>query len=174
MKNIAFSHILVTGILCVVAAGGCKKPSGAGPGDGLNPDFIGRDTLDPQELSMNLERFEFGDPIPGEYVPVYFAYDSARIPPDERVKADAVAQKLREMAGAKLVIEGHCDERGSREYNLALGERRALAVRAYLSGLGIDPDHIQTKSYGEENPVALGHDEASWSLNRRAEFLLFN
>jgi peptidoglycan-associated lipoprotein len=72
-----------------------------------------------------------------------------------------------------VVIEGHCDERGSREYNLALGERRALAVRAYLVGLGIDATRLQTKSYGEEQPVAMGHDESSWSRNRRAEFVLF-
>jgi peptidoglycan-associated lipoprotein len=70
-------------------------------------------------------------------------------------------------------VEGNCDERGSNEYNLALGERRALAVRAYLVNLGIDAGRIQTKSLGEERPVALGHDESSWQQNRRAEFQLF-
>jgi peptidoglycan-associated lipoprotein len=73
----------------------------------------------------------------------------------------------------RLIAEGHCDERGSREYNLSLGEHRALAVRAYLVGLGVDGARIQTRSYGEEQPLDPGHDESAWRLNRRVEFALF-
>jgi len=104
---------------------------------------------------------------------VQFAYDSSQVAPAERNKIDAVADALRSDRTAGLIIEGHCDERGSREYNLALGERRGLAVRAYLIGLGVDGTRIQTKSFGEEQPVAFGHDESSWQKNRRAAFVLF-
>ena len=69
-----------------------------------------------------------------------------------------------------MIVEGHCDERGSNEYNLALGERRALAVRAAMISAGIDGARVQTRSYGEERAVAFGHDESAWRLNRRAEF----
>ena len=71
-----------------------------------------------------------------------------------------------------VLVEGHCDERNTREYNLALGERRANAVRDYLMSLGVTSDRIRTISYGEERPFALGHTEASWRLNRRAHFVI--
>jgi peptidoglycan-associated lipoprotein len=72
-----------------------------------------------------------------------------------------------------VIIEGHGDERGSREYNLALGERRALAIRDYLISLGVDPSIIQTKSLGEEMPAATGHDESAWRMNRRGVFAIY-
>ena len=71
-----------------------------------------------------------------------------------------------------MVVEGHCDERNTREYNLALGERRASAVRDYLVSLGVPESGISTVSYGEERPFAAGHDECAWQLNRRAHFLI--
>lgn len=108
-----------------------------------------------------------------EFENVLFEYDRAQIGPQERDKIEAVADYLKRNPGTAVIIEGHCDERGSREYNMALGERRALAVRAYMIGLGIDGSRIQTVSYGKEKPLAFGHDEASWRLNRRAEFILF-
>ena len=72
-----------------------------------------------------------------------------------------------------MIVEGHGDERGSREYNLALGERRSLAVRDYLISLGVDPSVIQTKSFGEEMPGNMGHDEGAWRKNRRVEFAMY-
>jgi len=105
--------------------------------------------------------------------PVYFAYDSYVLPPNEIAKVDMVGQHLNSTPNHVLVIEGHCDERGSEEYNLALGENRALAVRSYLVNMGISPDRIQTRSYGEEKPAVVGFDESAWSMNRRCEFALF-
>ncbi|MFC1461466.1 OmpA family protein, partial [Verrucomicrobiota bacterium] len=104
---------------------------------------------------------------------VQFEYDSAHISPSERKKIEEAAGYLSDNPGTGIIVEGHCDERGSREYNMALGERRALAVRAYLVGLGIDGSNIQTKSYGEEDPQQFGHDEDNWRVNRRAEFVFF-
>ena len=111
--------------------------------------------------------------VEGRFRNVYFGYDSAQIRPSESGAIEEVAAHLRQNPSNGLIIEGHCDERGSREYNMALGERRALAVRAYLVGLGVEGARLQTKSYGEEKPATTGHDEAAWQQNRRAEFVLF-
>ncbi|MDO9541732.1 MAG: OmpA family protein [Kiritimatiellia bacterium] len=108
-----------------------------------------------------------------QYDAVMFDYDSAQIQESERPKIEAVADYLNKNTGVGVILEGHCDERGSAEYNLALGERRALAARAYLIGLGIDGENIQTKSYGEEQPVNPGHDESAWRLNRKSDFVFF-
>jgi peptidoglycan-associated lipoprotein len=103
---------------------------------------------------------------------VYFDFDRATIKPSERSKIDAVAQVLKSKPNTKVQVEGHCDERGTEEYNRALGERRALAVREYLINAGISADRIFTISYGEDRPVDPGHNEAAWAKNRRAEFVL--
>jgi peptidoglycan-associated lipoprotein len=107
------------------------------------------------------------------FSPIYFAFDSYVLPPHEIAKVDAVGQHLIATPGHVLVIEGHCDERGSNEYNLALGENRALAVRSYLVNMGVQADRIQTCSFGEEKPAVMGTGESVWSLNRRGEFALF-
>ncbi len=107
------------------------------------------------------------------FSPIYFAFDSYVLPPHEIAKVDAVGQHLIATPGHVLVIEGHCDERGSNEYNLSLGENRALAVRSYLVNMGIQADRIQTRSFGEEKPAVMGTGESVWSLNRRGEFALF-
>ncbi len=98
----------------------------------------------------------------------YFNFDQSALLPDTRAALDAQAQRLRDTTGI-VRLEGHADERGTREYNLALGERRAKAVANYLAIQGVDRARIETISYGEEKPVALGHSEQSWSLNRRVE-----
>lgn len=108
----------------------------------------------------------------GQFEPVYFDYDSPRLDPGEQAKIDAVVAYLQQNPTLGVIVEGHCDERGSNEYNLALGERRALAVRAAVVSGGIDGTRVQTSSRGEESPAAAGHDDSSWSLNRRAEFVL--
>lgn len=108
-----------------------------------------------------------------KYDAVMFDYDSAQIRESERPRLEAVADYLKKNSGVGVIIEGNCDERGSAEYNLALGERRALAARAYLIGLGVDGSLLQTKSYGEERPANAGHDESAWRVNRRDEFVFF-
>ncbi|MCY4591362.1 MAG: peptidoglycan-associated lipoprotein Pal [Alphaproteobacteria bacterium] len=98
---------------------------------------------------------------------VFFDYERSDISEEARLTLDRQALWLNRYTDITVVIEGHCDERGTREYNLALGERRANAVRQYLIASGIDAARIETISYGKERPVALGSDEASWALNRR-------
>ena len=101
---------------------------------------------------------------------VYFEFDKSDLTTDATDRLAANAKFMREHPNLTFTIEGHCDERGTNAYNLALGERRALSVRRYLVGLGIAPDRLHTISYGEERPAVPGSDEASWAKNRRAEF----
>lgn len=108
-----------------------------------------------------------------QFADVLFAFDSFQIRSSERTKLETVARYLKSTPRVRLVLEGHCDERGSREYNMTLGEHRALAARAYLIGLRVDANRILTRSYGEEKPKALAHNEQSWSLNRRVEFAIY-
>jgi peptidoglycan-associated lipoprotein len=104
--------------------------------------------------------------------PVYFAYDSDALDDLARATMSANAEVLKKYSTWAITIEGHCDERGTAEYNLALGDRRALAVKNYMVSLGIVADRLKTISYGSEYPFAPGHDEQAWLQNRRAHFLL--
>ncbi len=118
-----------------------------------------------------------GRPIPGSHEDfvasvvsdrVFFSTDRFDIDPEDAAVLRSQAQWLIKYPNTRVTIEGHCDERGTRDYNLALGERRANAAKNYLSSLGINPSRISTISYGKERPDAMGSDEASWAKNRRA------
>jgi peptidoglycan-associated lipoprotein len=102
----------------------------------------------------------------------YFDYDSAELSAEARAALDANAAVLKKYASWTVTIEGHCDERGTAEYNLALGERRAAAAQSYLAALGIPASRLKTVSYGKEFPFDPGHDEAAWAKNRRAHFVI--
>jgi peptidoglycan-associated lipoprotein len=104
----------------------------------------------------------------------YFAFDSAAVRKSENANIQAVAAALSADSSAKLLIEGHCDERGTEEYNRSLGERRALALREALAKIGVDPSRIRTISYGKDHPADPGHDESAWAKNRRGEFVLLH
>ena len=105
-------------------------------------------------------------------VPVFFTYDSSEIGPDAQSDLQRNATTLRQHSNWVITVEGHCDERGTAEYNLALGERRALAARNYLITLGISDDRLRTISYGKEFPFVPGQDEEAFQLNRRAHFVI--
>ena len=107
----------------------------------------------------------------GQFTPVYFDYDSAKVRPSEVSKLEAVAAWMKSNPHANLVVEGYCDERGTAEYNRALGERRAQAAREELVHMGVSAGRITTISYGKDRPADLGHDEAAWAKNRRCEFV---
>ena len=99
---------------------------------------------------------------------VLFDYDSAKLDSSAKILLDAQSRFLRANTDLNFIVEGHCDERGTREYNLALGEQRATAVRDYLVIQGIDPDRIKVISYGKEKPAVVGSNGMAWSKNRRA------
>jgi peptidoglycan-associated lipoprotein len=103
---------------------------------------------------------------------IYFDFDQSVIRPDAQDVLRKKAEFLRENPGSSVVIEGHCDERGTAEYNLALGERRALSAKAFLMNMGISSSRMSTLSYGEERPVDPGSNEEAWARNRRAHFVL--
>jgi peptidoglycan-associated lipoprotein len=102
------------------------------------------------------------------FEPAFFDFDSSNLREDARTALDRNAKVLRDNADVRITIEGHCDERGTVEYNQALGERRAQAARDYLVAAGINAGRIEIISYGKERPFDEGHDEAAWAKNRRA------
>jgi peptidoglycan-associated lipoprotein len=105
---------------------------------------------------------------------IHFPYDSAAIRDSEKANLQSVASELAADPATKLLVTGNCDERGTEEYNRALGERRALVAREALAKLGLDPMRVRTISYGKDQPVDTGHDEAAWKKNRRDDFILLH
>jgi peptidoglycan-associated lipoprotein len=103
---------------------------------------------------------------------IYFAFDSAVLSDQARHILNTKADYLRSYPGVTVTVEGYCDERGTDAYNIALGDRRAQSVKNFLLNLGISTHRLNTVSYGEERPAAMGHDEASWAKNRRAQFVI--
>ncbi len=108
-----------------------------------------------------------------DFAPVYFGFDASNLAAGESAKIEAVASHLQSHSDRVVIVEGNCDERGSNEYNMSLGDLRAISIRDYLVTLGIDAKRVQTKSYGEEKPAVSGSGEEAWSKNRRGEFAIF-
>lgn len=171
MKSRYFMLSLIALLAIGICGSGCKK----GPLFGKKPP---EDNLNiPDKGKGHIESLPPRGPGEFERVDVSFAaalfdYDSAQLKEAEGAKLSAVADYLKNTPDVGAILEGNCDDRGSNEYNMSLGERRSLAVRAYLVGLGIDAALLQTKSNGEEKPADAGHDEAAWSKNRRVEFVI--
>lgn len=135
-------------------------PTTVPPGGGALPT-----DLNPEDYNQDRNIFA------GETV--HFKFDSAVVQDSEQANVASVGQALQSDATAKLVIEGHCDERGTEEYNRALGERRALALREALAKDGIDPMRVRTESFGKDKPQDPAHDETAWAKNRRGEFIYY-
>ncbi len=140
---------------------------------GSTPDDTGSSmetTTGEGQPNLDLERLLFDPNSESGLKTVYFDFDSSSLRSDALAALRENADKLKQVPNVIVQIAGHCDERGTQEYNLALGERRALAVREHLIQLGVSGDRLITISYGEEDPAAMGHNETAWALNRRAEF----
>lgn len=174
-----FSTIMVAFALAFAfASAGCrynKTGSGANANGGAGE---GMDISSSQEGSLSdMTEGKFEDLYTRctdvDFAPVYFGFDSTVVPQGELGKIDAVAQHLTARTDRVVVVEGHCDERGSNEYNMSLGENRAIIIRNYLVQNGITADRIQTRSYGEEKPAVMGSDESAFSRNRRGEFAIY-
>ena len=165
-----FRNVVSFGALAVallVLAGGCSKKAGqAGPATTPEPTTTPASNPPPTQPEQPATPSE---PVSQNWQDAYFDYDSYDLREDARGALDADAKML--ASGGSVMIEGHCDERGTPEYNLALGERRANAAKDYLVAHGVDGSKIETVSYGEERPFATGHDEASWAQNRRAHLV---
>jgi peptidoglycan-associated lipoprotein len=174
---------------CVLSAAACHKkvspvvrpapppPASSAPGarPPAPPEPVAEPAIVPPEpvpadaiASASLDDLNRNTPIK----PVFFDFDSSDLTPAGQKTLDENALILRKYQSWSITIEGHCDERGSAEYNLALGERRAVAARAYLVSLGIAGDRLRTVSYGKEFPFDPGHDEPAYAKNRRAHFVI--
>jgi len=134
-----------------------------------NPIVPAEPTISDDPLaSGDLETINKNSP----FQPVFFSLDSSDVDAQGQQSLNADAEILKKYPTWTITIEGHCDERGTAEYNLALGERRALAAKTYLVSLGIPADRLRTVSYGKEFPFDPGHSESAWSKNRRAHFVV--
>jgi peptidoglycan-associated lipoprotein len=175
--------------LTLVALGACHKnkppvarptpppPSNAGPSAANKPPLPPEPVREtnpvppeptPTETNLSLDEINKNSP----FQPVFFALDSYEVDGTGQTALNADAAILRKNASWVITVEGHCDERGTAEYNLALGEKRALAAKTYLVSLGIPADRLRTVSYGKEFPFDPGHDEGAWLKNRRAHFVV--
>jgi peptidoglycan-associated lipoprotein len=183
------NELLILGVIALLVVGACAKkkppvarpttPPPAGANSGNRPpgppepvrepvpvpaEPLASDTL----ASSDIDAINKNSP----FQPVFFAYDQDNIDSAGQQALNNNAELMKKYPTWVITIEGHADERGTAEYNLALGERRALAARNYLVSLGIPADRLRTVSYGKEFPFEPGHDEAAWSKNRRAHFVV--
>ena len=174
MKNYLLLGLL---FICLVVSA-CAKKQTVAPDDENSQDEIGqtRDVSDLNSALMDPEEFSKEPTIRGNRAEaslsletVYFGFDSSSIQASVLNTLKKNAKYLRANPSVKVVVEGHCDERGTTEYNLALGQKRAVMVKEYYVQLGISPDRIATISYGEEMPQDNRHNEAGWAKNRIAE-----
>jgi peptidoglycan-associated lipoprotein len=183
-------HVLAIALLCITAcAAACAKkqppiarPMPAPPNPSTSParppsppEPVAEPSMVPPEPvpddsigSRSLDELNKESPLK----PVFFEYDSAEIGADGQQVLTGNAEVLKRYPTWVITVEGHCDERGTAEYNLALGERRALAAREYLVSLGVAADRLRTVSYGKEFPFDPGRSEAAYSKNRRAHFVI--
>ena len=173
-----FSTILaVFAVALAVVSTGCKYDKAGKGGAGNGSDINGQDISGDSGSISGASEGKFEDLYTRctdvNFAPVYFGFDSTVVPQGELGKIDAVAQHLTAKTDRVVVVEGNCDERGSSEYNMSLGENRAIIIRNYLVQSGIAADRIQTRSYGAEKPAVDGHDESAWAKNRRGEFAIF-
>lgn len=160
-----------------VTLSGGASPTGLGP-ESTSPDDLTPPVSPPEQhsgLSIPAVEPVRAEPtmVVSELQTIHFPYDSSRILPEQMAKLQQNAQWILQHPGITIQIEGHCDERGSVEYNINLGQRRADAVREELYRMGVDPAMLTTISYGEERPIDPGHTEEAWAKNRRVQFLMY-
>ena len=182
--------VLIVGVMILALAGACAKKTPPVARVTLPPDASGaNDTAKPPSPPTPVSEPR---PVPPEPVaedpiaardigdinknspfqPVFFEFDSSDVDSKAQQALNANAEIMKKYPTWVVTIEGHTDERGTAEYNLALGERRAMSARTYLVSLGLSGDRLRTVSYGKEFPFDPGHDEAAWAKNRRAQFVL--
>jgi peptidoglycan-associated lipoprotein len=168
--------LLLTGIVVAVAlfglSGCAKKPPVEEPitegATEAEAALSGEDIA----LAEQPEDAIYIEAEPEVFENIHFEFDKYDIRPVDEMILQGIAGWLKEHDVTRVLIEGHCDERGTNEYNMALGEQRALAARRFLVGLGIESERLSTISYGEERPLALGSNEDAWAQNRRAHFVV--
>ena len=193
MKPVKLANLFAMGLAVAALSSGCKHhtyttplPNGgrtgsqdtstAGPGEKIGGSGTEGSTSSGPLASnpANAHQGWIEDASTLKADAVFFAFDSSVVRPGEESKVQAVADYLKSNPANAVRVEGNCDERGTAEYNRALGDRRALAVREELNKLGIDGSRVDTLSYGSDRPAVQGHDESAWKQNRRDEFIVLS
>ena len=169
-RNLLVYSLVFVMALALVACGGQDTDVSQDPE--TDPPVEDRTATEPDvsENDMNDNEVE-SEPVP-VLEPVFFDYDKHNLSSSAKATLSRNADQLKSATSYSITIEGHCDERGTNAYNLALGEKRAKAAMEYLRSLGVSVSRIQTVSYGEERPFASGSSESAWSKNRRAHFVV--
>ena len=173
MKKIIMLRLTIVPLLCVVLFAGCAK----GPAEKPISAEVQNEATQKKQASQNVDDSDNLDNTTVtdvELERVYFSFDQYTLTNKAQRVLDANAMILKSAPSLKVSIEGHCDSRGSDEYNLALGERRAYVVKNYLVSLGVASDRLETISYGEELPANSAMTESAWAMNRRAELKIIN
>jgi peptidoglycan-associated lipoprotein len=161
MKRRSVALVVTAAFTLVLGSVGCQQtapaPEDTGAKDEFPKDTGAVETVETVELT--------------ELSTIYFDYDKATVRSDQRASLQADAKAIQEQPDLGVItLQGNCDERGTEEYNLALGERRAASVKRYLTDLGVPPSRLNTVSFGESKPAVAGHDESAWKWNRRVDF----
>ncbi|MBI5418463.1 MAG: peptidoglycan-associated lipoprotein Pal [Deltaproteobacteria bacterium] len=163
------------------AAPAAAAPPGApsGPAEGAAPEGIVTEKMKPEAPKAEETKVaaaEAGAAVteekPSVFADIHFEFDKSNILGSDKPTLSKIAEYMKKNGGAKLLIEGHCDERGTAEYNMALGDRRAESARKYLVSLGVPAGALSMVSFGKEKPLDPGHNEEAWAKNRRAHFVL--
>lgn len=197
MKASKLTYLLVIAVALAFASTGCRKrpagitdipgrgtkvgdpnPAGATTGARVSNDQTPTGGLPPDGTPQSgkysdLDKYNQDRAALAAHT-VHFDLDSSVVKSNEKSNVDAAAAYLKANPNVGLLVEGHCDERGTEEYNRALGERRALAIRDMILGSGVEVDRVVTVTFGEDKPEATGHDEAAWAINRRGVFVVLH
>ncbi len=165
---VAFLFVLSLSVSCAKkqSVQGSSEEMGKGKTTEIKEEAVPEKAQEPMAASGMKEM------TPATFSDIHFDFDKSVVREDARPILEKVGTFLLENGGANVLIEGHCDERGTSEYNLALGERRAQAAKNYLSTLGVKGDRVKTISYGEEKPLDSGHNDDAWAKNRRGHFVV--
>jgi peptidoglycan-associated lipoprotein len=162
--------IWAAALVALVAVAGCGGKKAVEPTP--SEDTTAPPVEEPKEQPVEETKVPSEEVSPISLNHVYFDFDSYSLTSEAKGTLEANARELKRVSTANITIEGHCDERGTKAYNLALGEKRANAAREFLVALGVSGSRINTVSYGKERPFDPGHDEAAWAKNRRAHFVV--
>jgi len=164
MKRVLY---LLNGVLVIfLILSGCSKKQTTKQEEIVKPEPVAEKPVTPPPAEEKKPEIKI------DFQTVYFAFDSYSVEEDAAAKLNEAAKLLRSYPQVSVRLEGHCDERGTTEYNLALGEKRSVAVRDYLINLGVERARLATVSFGKEKPADNGHNEISWAKNRRVEFFV--
>jgi peptidoglycan-associated lipoprotein len=168
MKTLSRNSVLALLLLASLSLVGCSTNSSKQDGSG-SADSMVDDAAENYSLELNGTSDEN---TAGPLRTIFFDYDSSSLSGAARTALEDAANFLKESTNVDVQVEGHADERGGHQYNLALGERRARSIKDYLVALGVNASRLTIISYGKEKPNSFGHDEESWSKNRRASFMI--